>query len=115
MGGRGLPKVSSGLAIPDPSMPCGRATPETNFQLFLGWPTYRAGGLRLSSTLLVIPRHMPMALYQMIVVRDTYGNLQNIVPKLFNQNKIVLKRGRIVRTIDSSGHLLAIFSIHVSV
>jgi hypothetical protein len=27
-GGLGLPKVSPGLAMPDPSMPCGRATPE---------------------------------------------------------------------------------------
>jgi hypothetical protein len=26
-GGHGLPKVSRGLAMPDPSMPCGRATP----------------------------------------------------------------------------------------
>jgi hypothetical protein len=28
-GGHGLPKVSPGPAMPDPSKPCGRATPET--------------------------------------------------------------------------------------
>jgi hypothetical protein len=28
-GGHGLPKVLSGPAMPEPSMPCGRATPET--------------------------------------------------------------------------------------
>jgi hypothetical protein len=28
-GGHGLPIVSPGLAMPDPSMPCGRATPGT--------------------------------------------------------------------------------------
>jgi hypothetical protein len=35
-GGHGLPKVSLGPAMPYPSTPC-------------GWPTYRAGGLRLTS------------------------------------------------------------------
>jgi hypothetical protein len=29
MGGHGLPKVSPELAMPDPSRPCGRATPDT--------------------------------------------------------------------------------------
>jgi hypothetical protein len=46
-GGHGLPKVSPGPAQPDPYMPC-------------GWPAYRAGGLRLSSTPLDTPRCTPM-------------------------------------------------------
>jgi hypothetical protein len=39
---------SPGLALPDPSSPCGRHT-------------HRAGGLRPPSTLLDTPRRMPMA------------------------------------------------------
>jgi hypothetical protein len=50
--GHGLPEISRGPAIPNPSMPCGQATPEATLQPFQGWPTYRAGGLRLSSTFL---------------------------------------------------------------
>jgi hypothetical protein len=49
-GGHGLPKVSLGPAMPDPSMPCWRATPETALRPFQGWPARRTGGLRLSST-----------------------------------------------------------------
>jgi hypothetical protein len=32
-GGHGLPKVSSGPAMPDPSMPCGQATPDDRFRV----------------------------------------------------------------------------------
>jgi hypothetical protein len=32
----GLPKVSLGPAMPDPSTPCGRATPEMALRSFLG-------------------------------------------------------------------------------
>jgi hypothetical protein len=42
----GLPKVSPRTALPNPSTPCGRATPETTLRPFLGWPAPRAGGLR---------------------------------------------------------------------
>jgi hypothetical protein len=52
----GLPKVSPGPALPYPSMPCGRATPETAFQPFRRWPAHRAGGLQSSSTPLDTPR-----------------------------------------------------------
>jgi hypothetical protein len=49
--GHGLPKVLPRPAMLDPSTPCGRAT---------GWPTCRAGDLRLSSTLSDTPRRTPM-------------------------------------------------------
>jgi hypothetical protein len=48
----GLPKVSPGPAMPNPSTPCRQSTPEKAIQPFLGWPARRAGGLRPSSTLL---------------------------------------------------------------
>jgi hypothetical protein len=51
-GGHGLPKVSPGSAMPDPSMPCGRATRKIALQLF--W-----GVLRPASTLLDTPRRTP--------------------------------------------------------
>jgi hypothetical protein len=53
-GGHGLPKVSTGSTMPDPSTPCGQATPETASQL-QGWPTHKAGGLEPSSTILDPP------------------------------------------------------------
>jgi hypothetical protein len=40
-GNHGLPKVSLGLAIPDPYMLCGQATPETALRPFLGRPIGR--------------------------------------------------------------------------
>jgi hypothetical protein len=40
----------AGPPMADPSTSCGRATPETALQPFLGWPARRAGGLMLSST-----------------------------------------------------------------
>jgi hypothetical protein len=55
-GGHGLPKVSPGLAMPNPSTLCRLATPETALRLFIGWPAHRAGSLQLSSTLLDTPR-----------------------------------------------------------
>jgi hypothetical protein len=50
----GLPKVSAGPAMPDTSMPCGRAV-----RLFQGWPAHRMGDLWSSSTPLT-PRRTPM-------------------------------------------------------
>jgi hypothetical protein len=44
----------------DPSMPYGRATPETALQLSGGWPARRAGGLQTSSTILDTPCRTPM-------------------------------------------------------
>jgi hypothetical protein len=35
-GGHGLPKVSPGPAMPNPSKPCGRATPETALRKICG-------------------------------------------------------------------------------
>jgi hypothetical protein len=37
----GLPKVSPGPAMPNPSMPCGRSTPKQALRLFWGWPARR--------------------------------------------------------------------------
>ena len=34
----GLPKISPVPTMPNPSMPCGRANPETALQLFWVWP-----------------------------------------------------------------------------
>jgi hypothetical protein len=58
----GLPKVSSGPAMPNPSTPCWRATPETALRLFRGWPAHRAGGLRPSSTLFDTRRRTGLSL-----------------------------------------------------
>jgi hypothetical protein len=59
-GGHGLPKVSTGPNMPDPSTLYGRDTPETALRPFQGWPTCTAGDLRPSFTLLNTPRHTPM-------------------------------------------------------
>ena len=59
-GGHGLPKVSPGLAMPNPSTPCGQATTETALWPFLGWPACRASGLRPFSTPVDAPRHAPL-------------------------------------------------------
>jgi hypothetical protein len=52
----GLPKVSAGPAMPNPSTPSGRATPKTALRPFRGWPARRMGGLKPSSTPLDTPR-----------------------------------------------------------
>jgi hypothetical protein len=52
----GLPKVSPGPAMLDPSTPCGRPTPEMALMPFRGWPAGKRGGLRPSSTPLETPR-----------------------------------------------------------
>jgi hypothetical protein len=44
-GDHGLPKVLHGPAMPYPSTPYRRATPETALQPFKGWPACKAGGL----------------------------------------------------------------------
>jgi hypothetical protein len=49
-GVRGLPKVSPGPAMPYPSMPCRRATPETALRPFQRWPAHGACSLQTSST-----------------------------------------------------------------
>jgi hypothetical protein len=76
-GSHGLPKVSLGPAMPYPSTPCGRTTPETALWPFQGWPTLRVGGLRPSPTLLYTPRRTPMtwdnARYAVWVVEDLQG------------------------------------------
>jgi hypothetical protein len=58
--GYGLPNVSLGPAMPDPSTPFGRATLETTLRPFQGWPARRAGGLGPSSTPLDTPRPTPL-------------------------------------------------------
>jgi hypothetical protein len=52
----GLPKVSHGPAMHNPSTPCGRATAERPHGRFGGWPARKADGLRPSSTPLDTPR-----------------------------------------------------------
>jgi hypothetical protein len=54
--GHGLPKVLPGPAMPYPCTPCRRANPKRALQPFQGWPTPKAGCLRLSSTPLVTTR-----------------------------------------------------------
>jgi hypothetical protein len=49
-------------AMPYPSMPGGRAIPETGLRPFQGWPTHRAGYPGPSSTLLDTTRRTPMLL-----------------------------------------------------
>jgi hypothetical protein len=49
-GSHGFLKVSHGCAMPYPFMPCGLATRETALRPFQGWPAYKAGGIRPSST-----------------------------------------------------------------
>jgi hypothetical protein len=59
--GHGPPKVSPGLALPHPSMPCGWAIPEMalwNMAILAG-PTCRAGSLLPFSTLLDTQRCTP--------------------------------------------------------
>jgi hypothetical protein len=71
-GGHELPKVSPGLAMPNPSMPYGWATPKTVLQLFQDWPTYRAGGLRPSTTPLDSARRTYMHLSDLSQKYKTY-------------------------------------------
>jgi hypothetical protein len=59
-GGHGLPEVSLGPAMLNPSMPRWRAIPETALWPFQGWPARKARDQWLSSTLLDIPRRSPM-------------------------------------------------------
>jgi hypothetical protein len=59
-GGHGLPKVSTGPAIPYLSMPCGRSAPETALWPIQGRPADREGGLWPSFTPLDTPRHTAM-------------------------------------------------------
>jgi hypothetical protein len=54
--GHGLPKVSPGPAIPDPSTHCKRTTPKMALWPFRGWAAHRLGSLRPSSTPLDTPR-----------------------------------------------------------
>jgi hypothetical protein len=60
--GNELPNVSPGHAMPYPSTPCGRATPETALQLFQGWLAHRAGNLRPPSTPSDTSRRTPKTL-----------------------------------------------------
>jgi hypothetical protein len=68
-GGHGLPKVSLRPAMPNPSTPCGRASPETALWLFQGWPAHRAGSLRPSFTLLHTPTRASMLF---MIMRERY-------------------------------------------
>jgi hypothetical protein len=63
-GGHRLLTVTLGPSMCYPSMPCGRATPETTLQPFQEWPAQRAGGLRPSYTLLDTPPRTPMKVKQ---------------------------------------------------
>jgi hypothetical protein len=54
-GNHGLPKVSPGPTMPNPSTPCGRATREIALRPFQWWPARWAGRMRPSSTTLYTP------------------------------------------------------------
>jgi hypothetical protein len=56
-----LPKILLGSAMPDPSAPCRRETPETAFWPFQRWPTRWAGNFWLFSTPLDTLRRTHMA------------------------------------------------------
>jgi hypothetical protein len=58
--GHGLPKVSPGPALPYPSSPCGRATPEMALRPLQRGPARRGARLRPSSSPLVTPRYTPV-------------------------------------------------------
>jgi hypothetical protein len=77
-GGHGLPNVSLGPAMPYPSIPCGRATPETALRTFQWQPTRRAGGLPPLSTRLDIPRGTPL-------ISDIFLQVATPFPSLFLQ------------------------------
>jgi hypothetical protein len=84
---KGLPKVSAGPAMPVPSTPRGRTTPEMALQPFRGWPSHRAGGLRPSST----PLAMEYAYVLLRIVRrdswviDQIHRMRNHVERWTNQ------------------------------
>jgi hypothetical protein len=59
-GSHGLPKVSPRPFMSYPSIPCGRAIPETVLQLFKEWPTHREDDLQPSSSHLDTLCHTPM-------------------------------------------------------
>jgi hypothetical protein len=61
-GGHELPKVSLGPAMPDPSTPCRRATPEAALWPFQGCSARSACSLRPSCALLDPPRPAPVVL-----------------------------------------------------
>jgi hypothetical protein len=49
--------------MPYPSLPCGRATPETAQEPFQRWPAHTAGGLQPSSIPLDTPGRTPMVVF----------------------------------------------------
>jgi hypothetical protein len=69
-GGYELPEISLGPAMPDPSMPCRQATPETASRLFLGQPARRAGGLRLLAIFYPLDTPKPCA-HEFLMERAT--------------------------------------------
>jgi hypothetical protein len=56
--------------MPYPSTSYGQATPKTALRPFLGWPAYKAGGLRPSSTPLDTPR---LTLMSTTLAEEEYG------------------------------------------
>jgi hypothetical protein len=77
-GGLGSP----GSAMPYPSTPCGRATPETALRPIQGWPAYRVGSLRPSSTPLDTPRLTPMVLLPIAFASDHDALFNGIASRL---------------------------------
>jgi hypothetical protein len=76
-GGRGLPKVSTTPAVPDPSTPCRRVTPEMVLRMFQGWPACKEGGLQQSLTPLDTPRRTPMWKTEVLMSRSTFSIYSN--------------------------------------
>jgi hypothetical protein len=91
----GLPKVSPGHAMPDPSTPCGQATPETTLRLFQGWQNRRAGGLRPCSSPLPTPSRTGLPIFHVLRVAITwparggrpYGLFWSFVMKFSNKSE----------------------------
>jgi hypothetical protein len=77
-GGHGLPKLSTGPAMPDRSTPCGQANPETDSQPFQQRPAPMAGGLwpspiPLETPCLTLKKTQPVDTFRSRSEKDSNG------------------------------------------
>jgi hypothetical protein len=89
-GGHGLARVSPRPAMPYPSTPVG-GIPLWPFQ---GWPAFRVGGLRPSSTLLDTPRCTPIGLwcYSTVVILWIHSHL-SLCSRPLGHHMLEVERG----------------------